>query len=190
MDPPYLKAYLSLFWARRNVLEYLRERKRFPGSRLPKTHWKAMKLLGHRKFSRHISWNVWTHCEGTIWTDPPICAVCSQGSWDAKEVCFGESINVPFSLEILHVSDNFIIQNCIIKCNLGEFMFGNTALDGLMLDKHSVMESTSSQAQLNVCPEWCTAAVHPWNTIKSLDWHLRIIYIVVFYLISFKTWHG
>ena len=31
--------------------------------------------------------------EGTVWTDPLICAVCGQGSQNAKEVCFGEKKN-------------------------------------------------------------------------------------------------
>jgi hypothetical protein len=36
-------------------------------------------------------------------------------------------------------------------------MFGNSAPDGLMLDKNGVVVSTSSQAKLNVCRECCAS---------------------------------
>ena len=36
-------------------------------------------------------------------------------------------------------------------------MFENTVLDGLMLDKNGVVESTLSQAWFNVCPECCAS---------------------------------
>ena len=82
---------------------------------------------------------------------PPICAVCGQGSRNSKEI----RLVRPQLHHSPRVSDSFIIQNCIIKCNSVEFrvMFGNSTLDGLMLDKNGVVDSTSSQACLNVCPE-------------------------------------
>ncbi|KIM39066.1 hypothetical protein M413DRAFT_75392, partial [Hebeloma cylindrosporum] len=36
-------------------------------------------------------------------------------------------------------------------------MYGNDNLDGILLDKNGVVESTSTQARLNVCPECCAS---------------------------------
>jgi hypothetical protein len=101
--------------------------------------------------------------KGTLWTEPPICSVCGQGSREISELLIGKNVNAPFSLEILCV---FIIQNCIVKCNSGEFMFGNSFLDGLMLDRSGVVESTLSQAQLNICPQCYTYL--KWNKVPCL----------------------
>ena len=98
--------------------------------------------------------------EGTIWSDPPICAVCGQGSSDVKVVHYGEDTSMPppFSLEILQISDKFIIENCILKCNSAEFVFGCNAFDGLMLDKAGTSECTLTGGSLNCCPE-CYASL-------------------------------
>ena len=67
-----------------------------------------------------------------IWTDPPICrgAVCGQGSRNCKVISYKENITAPFSIEILRISDAFIIRNCIVNSNSAEFVFGNI-FDGL-----------------------------------------------------------
>ena len=91
--------------------------------------------------------------EGTIWKDPSICAVCGQGSSAVKVVHFGTNEPPPFSLEILQVTDNFIIENCILKCNSVDFVFGCNIFDGFMLDRAGISACTSSEGDLNCCAE-------------------------------------
>ena len=92
--------------------------------------------------------------EGTIWRDPPICAVCGQSSQSVEVVHYGQDTTPPpFSLEILQVVDIFIIENCVLKCNSPEFIFGCYVFDGLMLDKAGVSVSTLTEGSLNCCPE-------------------------------------
>jgi len=96
--------------------------------------------------------------EGTIWKNPPICAVCGQGSLGVKVIHFGENMSPPFSLEILRINDQFIIENCILKCNSAEFIFGSCIFDGLMLDKAGVSHCTLADSSLHCCPE-CYASL-------------------------------
>jgi hypothetical protein len=98
--------------------------------------------------------------EGTVWKEPPICAICGQTSSGVKVVFFGGNASVPppFSLDILQITDKFIIENCIVKCNSAEFVFGSNIFDGLMLDKAGISKSTLTEGSLNCCPE-CHASM-------------------------------
>jgi len=52
---------------------------------------------------------------------------------------------------MLSISDPFIIQKCILQCNSAEFMFGHSAIDGLMLFKPSVHASANGTLCLDIC---------------------------------------
>jgi hypothetical protein len=76
-----------------------------------------------------------------------ICAVCGQFRDDL--VCFSVAAsshehqgnaNAGHELdwEILRITDDFIIRECIMSMLSNEFLFNNPSLDGLMLDKQGV----------------------------------------------------
>ena len=98
--------------------------------------------------------------QGTIWVDPPVCAVCGQGSENIKEVQVGQNTKDSLSLEVLRLTDDFIIRNCVIKCNSAKFTYGNILLDGLMLDKQGIHECNTYDAKLNICSECYITLTH------------------------------
>lgn len=104
--------------------------------------------------------------QGTIWIDPPTCTVCAQASDNVKIIQVGENIDDSLSLEILRLKDNFIVKNCVIKCNSAEFNYGNNLLNGLMLEKHGILECNKTEAKLNICSECYTSLKH--NKIPHL----------------------
>ena len=94
--------------------------------------------------------------EGTMWALPPPCAVCSRQIHDsevASIVVDGNVSTLPHHLEILSITDPFIVKNCILQCNSPEFEFGYKALDGLMLYKSAVRPSTNGNVSLDICTQ-------------------------------------
>jgi hypothetical protein len=93
---------------------------------------------------------------GTQWTLPHACAVCSREQRGVEMYIIKVENNVqipPLNLELLLLDDPFIIQHCIIQCLSSEFIFGHQALDGLMLYKDSVHLDDCGNVSLDVCTE-------------------------------------
>jgi hypothetical protein len=92
--------------------------------------------------------------EGTMWTLPPPCAVCSQQIHDSEVTSIiidSNASTLPHHLNVLSITDPFIIRNCIIRCNSAEFVFGYQALDGLMLYKSAIRPATEGNVILDIC---------------------------------------
>jgi len=102
--------------------------------------------------------------DGTIWKELPICAVCAQYSENSSEFKIGQDdTEVPgLNLGCLEIKDEFIVQQCIIKCNSAEFVYENAALDGLMLEKKGIRTVDDKTSLLTVCTE-CQAALRKSN---------------------------
>jgi hypothetical protein len=79
--------------------------------------------------------------QGTLWTVPPPCVVCSRQIHETdvtSVIVNSDTFTLPHHLDMLLITDLFIIQHCIIQCNSAQFVFGHKALDGLMLYKSAV----------------------------------------------------
>jgi len=111
----------------------------------------------------HMSWpeRVWCeinfkhlneYFEGTQWTLPPPCAVCTRQIHDTEVMSIIVDGKSSFLLlHMLRVTDPFIIQNCIIHCNSAEFVFGCKALDSLMLYKPALHHLPRGNICLDIC---------------------------------------
>lgn len=91
---------------------------------------------------------------GSQWSEPPTWAVCSRFVEGCLVVDLSDDL-VCYNLDILQISDPFIIQNCIVQSMSASFSFQNDEIDGLMLDKSGVqfVGSTGKAGGLNMCPD-------------------------------------
>ena len=81
------------------------------------------------------------YLEGTLWSLPPPCAVCSRQVHETSVTSLivdGNTSALPHHLDMFIINDPFVIQTCIVQSNLSEFTFGCKSLDGLMLYKPAV----------------------------------------------------
>ena len=89
------------------------------------------------------------YVEATCLNQPHICACCGKGR-------FGEVLKyieilftckaLPRNLELLRLTDPFIVKHCIIQQMSSEFVFGHTLLDGLMLLKEGVRDGLDGKS--------------------------------------------
>jgi hypothetical protein len=63
------------------------------------------------------------------------------------------SVVAPLHLDILRITDPFIIKNCILQCNSAEFVYGHDALDGLMLYKDAIHFTHGGKITINICDQ-------------------------------------
>jgi ribosomal protein L31 len=96
------------------------------------------------------------YLDGTLWNLPPPCSVCSRQIHETEVtslVVDGNSSTLPHHLDMLLITDPFLIQHCIVQCNSAEFVFGCKSLDGLMLYKPAVHSSSGGNVRLDVCSQ-------------------------------------
>jgi len=91
------------------------------------------------------------YMDGSKWCESPICAICSCYARDVVSVPISTNLT-PYNLELLRVSDEFIIRKCVLQGMSLCFMFGNAKIDGLMLAKDGLIFNTSVAEELQVCP--------------------------------------
>jgi len=78
------------------------------------------------------------YLDGTLWTVPPPCVVCSRQIHETSVTSLivdGKTSVLPHHLGMLVIDDPFVIQKCIVQCNSSEFTFNCQSLDSLMLYK-------------------------------------------------------
>jgi len=97
------------------------------------------------------------YLEGTLWTLPPPCAVCSRQIHETSVTSLivdGDTSALPHHLDMLIINDPFVIQTCIVQCNLLEFTFSHKSLDGLMLYKPPAIHLLpNGDAHLDICKQ-------------------------------------
>ena len=94
------------------------------------------------------------YLQGTLWSLPPPCAVCSRQIHETDVTSLmvdGNTFALPHHLGMLIITDPFIIQNCIVQCNSAEFVYGRKSLDGLMLYKPAIHLLPGGNARLDIC---------------------------------------
>ncbi|KAG1737048.1 hypothetical protein EDB19DRAFT_1910051 [Suillus lakei] len=91
------------------------------------------------------------YMKGTMWTEPPVCAVCSQYDRDATEVRLSGDIS-SLNLDLLRASDDFIIKKCIIQGMSACFTFDKSLIDGLVLEKRGIVFENARAVELKICP--------------------------------------
>jgi len=101
----------------------------------------------------HIFECLTAYREGTVWTTPPVCAVCSQYSEKMETIGIDQDVECSTDFEALQIQDEFIIRQCIVACNSAEFLYQNSKLDGLMLDKRGVENISATKATVRICTE-------------------------------------
>jgi hypothetical protein len=96
----------------------------------------------------------------TVWTSPPVCVACTRrhASRDHFDVFTEPNPQAPCNLELLRLTDPFIIRNCIVQRNSNEFLFDNIALDGLMLSREGVHRLPDGRSKVTLCGE-CHSAL-------------------------------
>ena len=108
----------------------------------------------HKVYHEIIFKRLNEYFEGTMWTLPPPCAACSQQIHDSEVtsvIVDGSTSTLPHHLNMLLITDPFIIKYYILQCNSAEFVFGYKALDVLMLYKSGVHPSTGGNVSLDIC---------------------------------------
>ncbi|KAG1863882.1 hypothetical protein F4604DRAFT_2028772 [Suillus subluteus] len=90
------------------------------------------------------------YMEGTMWTEPFVCAVCSQYDRDAVNIHLSGDIS-SMNLDLLRVSDDFVVKKCVIQNMSTCFAFDNVLIDGLMLEKRGIVFENSKAVELKVC---------------------------------------
>jgi hypothetical protein len=109
------------------------------------------------------------------WSEPPTCAICSMPTMDCLVVDLLNDL-AGFNLDLLQISDLFIIRCCIVQGMSSSFMFCNNIIDGLMIDKLGVHinASTSSAERFNLCCDCCSfLSKHkiPWLALANNLYH-------------------
>jgi hypothetical protein len=92
--------------------------------------------------------------QGTVWKLPPPCPLCSHQIHDAEVTSIFIDDNrssLPLHFDMLFITDPFVIQNCIIQCNLMEFVFGSDALDSLMFYKQALHHLPGGNICIDIC---------------------------------------
>src|SRR6267154_4262188 len=93
-----------------------------------------------------------SYMKGTMWTEPPVCAVCSQCDRDAADVRLSGDIS-SLNLDLLRASDDFIVKKCVVQGMSTCFTFDNVLIDGLMLEKRGIVFESSKAVELKVCQQ-------------------------------------
>jgi hypothetical protein len=91
--------------------------------------------------------------EGSKWIDPPVCAVCSQRQRESRTVVISANPESPpsdISLEVLRLTDPFIIRKCIVQRISVSFTFNNSFLDGAMLDKAGITATDEQDSDVGL----------------------------------------
>ncbi|KAG1849529.1 hypothetical protein F4604DRAFT_1810884 [Suillus subluteus] len=91
------------------------------------------------------------YCDGSVWTPPPVCAVCAQHEYDCELVVISSGEPSALNLERLHIRDPFIIMKCVVQSLSTAFSFGSPLVDGLMLDKSGVFVDDCSVTRVSIC---------------------------------------
>ena len=87
------------------------------------------------------------YMDGSKWCEPPICAICSCYARDVVSVPISADLT-PYNLELIRVSDEFIIRKCVLQGMTLCFTFGNAKIDGLMLAKDGLIFNASVAEEL------------------------------------------
>jgi len=100
--------------------------------------------------------------DSTMWERPPCCAVCARERFKATIWEYhvpGDAVEPMDGLELLRLTDKYIIQHCIVSQCSPEFFFGNHAIDSLMLVRSGVdVDPNTSDATIQVCNQ-CHASL-------------------------------
>jgi len=91
------------------------------------------------------------YMDGSKWCEPPVCAVCSCYARDVVSVPISDDLS-PYNLDLLRISDEFIIRKCVLQGMSSCFTFGNDKIDGLMLAKDGLIFNASVVEKLHICP--------------------------------------
>ncbi|KAG2142130.1 hypothetical protein BD769DRAFT_52350 [Suillus cothurnatus] len=97
------------------------------------------------------------YMDATVWTDPPICAVCSQYARDTEE--FPLALDVTgLNLELLRLKNEHLIKKCVVQGLSTCFSFGHDVIDGLMLDHQGIIRDHARVVALRICSH-CKSAL-------------------------------
>jgi hypothetical protein len=102
--------------------------------------------------------------EATCWQAGRVCGVCSRRCHDTT-VCDIEHDSdigsLPMHLDILQLSDAFIVHNCVVQHLSSEFVYdGIPWLNGVMLDKAALSVVSNIRASLVVCADCFSSLTH------------------------------
>jgi hypothetical protein len=78
------------------------------------------------------------YTDATVWTDPPICAVCSQYAQDMVEFSLSQDLS-GLNLELLQLKNEHLIKKCVVQGLSTCFLFGHDLIDRLMLDHQGIV---------------------------------------------------
>jgi hypothetical protein len=105
------------------------------------------------------------YLDGSMWSDPSVCAVCSQFESDGVDVSLSADLS-GLNLELLHLTDEYLIQKCVVQGMSSCFTFGSDIIDGLILDAAGVLHQDSIPVGFHICSHCQSALTH--NRIPSL----------------------
>jgi hypothetical protein len=108
--------------------------------------------ISHKIIFKHLN----KYLEGTLWTIPPPLAICNCQIYETSVMSLivdGNTFALPHHLDMFIINDPFVIQKCIMQCNLSEFTFSCKSIDSLMLYKPAVHLLPNGDACLNVCTQ-------------------------------------
>ncbi|KAG2134231.1 hypothetical protein BD769DRAFT_1714369 [Suillus cothurnatus] len=91
------------------------------------------------------------YVDGSRWQPGVVCAVCSRQVCSVNELRVDANCDLPLSLDILRLTDPFIVTKCVVQSLSSEFTYECSVLDGIMLDKTGITVCTSDSSTLNIC---------------------------------------
>jgi len=96
------------------------------------------------------------YLEGTSWERPLCCASCARRKSGMSLIDVevpDDCEELPLDMELLRLTDLFVIKSCVIQQSSPEFVFGHSLLDGLMLEKEGIADSADSGKVVTLCSD-------------------------------------
>ncbi|KAF8511997.1 hypothetical protein JB92DRAFT_2931120 [Gautieria morchelliformis] len=98
----------------------------------------------------------------TMWTTPPMCASCARRRPFVPliELVTARGLPPPCNLELLRLTDHWIIQRSIVNDHSNQFSFNDEVINGLMLHRDGLRQLEDGSTIVFLCPDCHSSLTH------------------------------